>query len=151
MGPGVHRDFLFELTGAPSGVSDRENEAAGRRPGWFSAANVGQHFFRRGQADVFSKGDRRIETIVERVQNYAAFGLHRPAKEYRRFGGARLRFYFELLQKVAKLDLREGFIDDNAHRVILVMGTHKDDRPFETRIAHIRHGDQHFPVQKIAV
>ena len=76
------------------------------------------------------------------VQHEAASRFDRAAEPHLDPPGRGVGRDAKLFQKIAKVDLGQRAVEDQAHRALVGMRADQHDRPFKARIGHARHGDQ---------
>ena len=141
--PAVPGHLLVELAFAPAGIAERGDPL--RRPAPFGdgAQDVDGAGHREQLARLAVDVQRVLSAPVGRMEDEAAPRLDRPAMMDRavgRFAGIDV----ELAKQAAKTDPGALVADADTDRALLVMRTHRDHRPLESRVGHARHRQQQF-------
>src|ERR1043166_708074 len=118
--PAVLVDLAFKLAGRPAGIAEREHCVQRAAAGRYGREEVE----RRGETHAVVDRQRRIlDEKVARMQHEATARLDRPALEHLDAIGVRRKLnwlvlanHVQLLQEVAKIDIRGGLVDDDTHR-----------------------------------
>src|SRR5487761_87647 len=136
--PAVRLDLGIELAGSPAGIAQRQQAAFGSA----AAADGAQDFERGGERDVAADDQRAVLDIIGRVQHETPSGLDRTAEMDVPVIALNLGLDAELLHQRGPRHVVEQPIDHQPHRAVFVVGTEIDHRTRETRVLHLRHGDQ---------
>src|SRR6185503_12220796 len=81
--------------------------------------------------------------------NETASGIDRPAEENRRVRRVARHPDVQIFDQFVKPQSFDGFVDDQPHRAVGRMRTHKDDALFEARVGHARKRDKQLTLEEI--
>ena len=141
--PGVLLDFRIELSGPPTGVTQRQHLVA--RP--LVLRDVAQHLERGRQGDPLGHLQRPVVKVVGGVQHEATAGFHRAAILHLNVLGGGELLDLKLFQHLGKGNLLHRPVHHQAHGPVLVVGAKEDQAALKARIGHGRHGDEHLACQ----
>src|SRR6476646_7481282 len=137
MQPAIVLQLALELARRPAGIAERQDRA--RRAG--AAGDCFENIECGGEADALI--DRQGGVLDEKVGALQHGDVAGARRKLNLLGlGNDVEFY----QKVRKVDVRGGLVDDDAHRALRRVSAHVDQATRETLILHAGRCDQHLPI-----